>query len=145
MKGQIMKKRHEYLSASILILAFFLGLAGHSASADGNRNRNSKYYPMADLRPVEFKGQILGINQSDKYIIVDQGLINVVSNMVLKDGTTFTTDCVDEKGHSIPFSSFMSYQRVNVTGYRASDRYTFAVKIQRQPLLPKDKRGPLSD
>lgn len=137
-----MKKSPIILSAGIVLLFFSMGISGYSDTSNIRKNRNSTYYPMADLKPVEYKGQIVSIDKNDRYIVINQILIHVVSNMVLKDGTTLSTECVDQNGNTVPFSTFQNYQRVKVWAYRASDHYTFAVKIQRQNRLPKDRTGP---
>ncbi len=135
-----MKSRQFILTGGLMILCFIIGFSGYAATRTGS-DRNARYYPMADLKYMEYKGQIDSIDQKDAYIVVNQTVIHIVSNMVLKDGASITTECVDQGGHAIPFSSFRNGQWVNVKAYKASDRYTFAVRILRRNILPKDKAG----
>lgn len=136
-----MKSRRLIIAFGLGILCFMISVSGESL-ARSRRDRTQRYYPMADLSYREYKGQIDSIDQKDAYIVVNQTLIHAVSNMVLKDGATMTTECVDQSGRAIPFSSLMDGQWVHVKAYKASDRYTFAVRILRRNPLPKDKASP---
>jgi hypothetical protein len=137
-----MMKKPAYKRVNILVAVLCLWVFAGSAVAGDGIDRTRGYYPLAALVKVEYKGQAFSVNTKDGFMVVSQVKVNVVNGFTLKDGTPITTVLLDENGKAIALSAFKDYQRVWVTGYRGTDGYMFATKIQRQRLLPKDKLGP---